>query len=78
MDGMHTTTVTGWEYDGEEFHLGPEREAADRARRADLDRRWRWSVVGLGKNLVLGPSMALEYGVGEVPGMEPALRHRTW
>lgn len=67
-----------WEYDGEEYHLGREAEAADRWRRADIERRWGWTVIGLGKNLVLGPSMALEYGVGEVLGMEPLLRRRLW
>jgi hypothetical protein len=35
-------------------------------------------VVGVGKNLVLGPSMALEYAVGEVLGMEPLIRRRLW
>jgi hypothetical protein len=35
-------------------------------------------VVGIGKNLVLGPSMALEYAVGEILGTEPQLRRRLW
>jgi hypothetical protein len=67
-----------WEYDGEEFHMGLEAEAADRRRRADLDRRWGWTVIGVGKNLVLGPSMALERGVAEVIGIEPLIRRRAW
>jgi hypothetical protein len=67
-----------WEYDGEAFHFGLVAEAADRRRRADIADRWGWTVIGLGKNLVLGPSMALEYGVGEVLGMQPALRRRQW
>lgn len=67
-----------WEYDGEEFHLGLQAEAADRRRRQQIERRWGWAVVGVGKNLVLGPSMALEYGIGEVLGMQPALRRRLW
>ena len=67
-----------WEYDGEEFHHGPAAEAADRRRRADLERRWGWTVIGVGKNLVLGPSLALEQGVGEVLGIEPVIRRRAW
>jgi hypothetical protein len=70
--------MAGWEYDGEEYHEGPEPEARDRRRRADIECRWGWTVVGLGKNLVLGPSMALEYGVGEVLGMQPRIRRRAW
>jgi AbiEi antitoxin C-terminal domain len=67
-----------WEYDGEEFHLGLEAEAADRRRRADLERRWGWSVIGVGKNLVLGPSMTLEQGVAEVIGVAPVISRRAW
>lgn len=67
-----------WEYDGEEYHLGPEAEAADRLRREEIERRWGWTVVGVGKNLVLGLSMALEYAVGEVIDVEPQLRRRLW
>jgi hypothetical protein len=67
-----------WEYDGEEFHDGLAAEAADRRRRAEIDREWGWTVVGVGKNLVLGPSMALEYGIGEVVGMAPLIRRRSW
>jgi len=66
------------EYDGEECHLGLGAEADDRRRRADIDRRWGWTVIELGKNLVLGPSMALENAVGEVLGLQPALRRRLW
>jgi hypothetical protein len=67
-----------WEYDGEEYHLGAQAEAADRRRRAEIERRWGWSVVAVGKNLVLGPSTALEWGIGEALGMEPRTRRRTW
>jgi hypothetical protein len=68
----------GWEYDGEEFHAGRAAEAADRHRREQIERRWGWTVVGVGKNLVLGPSMALEYAIGEIVGMEPLIRRRAW
>jgi hypothetical protein len=67
-----------WEYDGEEFHDGLALEARDRRRLADIERRCGWSVVGLRKNLVLGRSMALEYGVGEVLGMQPVIGRRAW
>jgi len=67
-----------WEYDGEQYHLGLELEAADRRRREEIEHRWGWIVTGVGKNLVLGPSMALEYAVGEVIDLEPRLRRRQW
>ena len=67
-----------WEYDGEEFHAGLRAEATDRWRRAQIERDWGWTVVGVGKNLVLGPSMALERGIGEVVGVLPLIRRRTW
>jgi hypothetical protein len=67
-----------WEYDGEEFHLGPDAEARDRLRRADIERRWGWTVVGVGKNLVLGPALTLERAIGEIVGMEPLIRRRLW
>ena len=67
-----------WEYDGEQYHLGLAAESVDRQRRAEIERRWGWTVVGLGKNLVLGPSMALERGVAEVLGVEPLLKRRLW
>ena len=66
------------EYDGEEFHDGPAAEHADQDRRETIDRGWGWTVVGVRKNLVLGPSMALEKAVGEVLGIEPRLRRRPW
>ena len=67
-----------FEYDGEEFHSGPEAERSDRRRRADIERRWGWTAVGVGKALVLGPSMALERAVGEALSLEPAIRRRLW
>lgn len=67
-----------WEYDGEEHHRGERAERADRFRRNEIHRRWGWTVVGVGKNLVLGPSMSLELAIGEVIGMQPAIRRRAW
>jgi hypothetical protein len=66
------------EYDGEEHHSGRAAEAADWRRREEIDRRWGWTVVGVGKSLVLGPSMAIEYAVGEILSMEPLIRRRMW
>jgi hypothetical protein len=66
------------EYDGEEYHSGREAEQRDRARRARIDREWRWTLVVVGKALIYGPSMALEFGVGELLGMAPQIRRRAW
>lgn len=78
LDLGYTKYRSAWEYDGEEYHGGEEAERADLARRAEIESRWGWSVLGVGKNLVLGPSMALEYAIGEVIGMQPAISRRTW
>jgi len=67
-----------WEYDGEEHHRGAAAEESDRARRVEIERRWGWTAVGVGKNLVLGPSMRLEYAIGEVIGMRPGIGARHW
>jgi very-short-patch-repair endonuclease len=65
------------EYDGEEFHGTPEQRAYDERRRAALE-RCGWTVVGVGRGEVLGPSLALERGVGQLLGLEPVTRHRLW
>ena len=67
-----------WEYDGEEFHAGLTQEASDRHRRAEIEHIWGWTVVGVAKNLVLGPSLTLERAIGEVVGLEPMIRRRLW
>jgi len=64
------------EYDGEQYHTGRDQEAHDRHRRLQIEREWRWNLLVVGKALVLGPSMAIEYAVGEVLGMEPRNRGR--
>ncbi|HZI97000.1 MAG TPA: hypothetical protein VFD41_05685 [Actinomycetales bacterium] len=66
------------EYDGEEFHSSTEDREADEKRRDDLARRFSWDVLGVGKGEVLGRSMALEFGVGEMLGLQPVIRRRTW
>lgn len=66
------------EYDGEEYHTLRNDLMHDRVRRARIERDWGWHVLVVGKALVLGPSMALEYAVGEVLGLEPLIRRRAW
>lgn len=66
------------EYDGVEFHSRPEHVARDVARREDLARRFAWDAPGVVAAEVLGPSMALEWGVGEMLGLEPRIRRRLW
>jgi AbiEi antitoxin C-terminal domain len=66
------------EYDGEEFHSNPAQLARDRRRRAELDQRFGWYAIGVGKGEVLGRSLALERGLGELLGLEPRIVRRTW
>ncbi|GLY28027.1 type IV toxin-antitoxin system AbiEi family antitoxin domain-containing protein [Kineosporia sp. NBRC 101731] len=66
------------EYDGEEFHASPRQVAADRRRREDLRVRFGWEVIGVGRGEVLGSSLALERGVGELLSLEPTIRRRSW
>lgn len=49
----------GCEYDGADFH-GPDRDAYDGARRADLDRRFGWTVESVRKVNVYGPLRDVE------------------
>lgn len=66
------------EYDGEEFHDAPGAAEADRLRRDEVAHRWGWTILPVRKNLVFGPSMALEFAVGEALGMSPSIGRRTW
>lgn len=66
------------EYDGEEFHTTPERRRYDEVRRDVLLAEFGWTVIGVGKGEVLGSSMRLERGVGELLSMEPKIRRRRW
>jgi very-short-patch-repair endonuclease len=66
------------EYDGEEFHSGRRAEAADARRREDLRTRFGWVVIGVGRGEVLGTSLALERGVGELLGLAPTITRRIW
>lgn len=66
------------EYDGEEHHSNEDDVAHDAARREDLARRFGWSTYGVGKGLVLGPSLQLELAIGELLSMEPLIRRRRW
>ncbi len=66
------------EYDGVEFHSEEDDVAHDEQRRKVLDREFGWHVVGVDRGLVLGRSLELEYGVGELLGLEPQIRTRLW
>jgi hypothetical protein len=66
------------EYDGEEFHSTPEQLAHDGRRRAQLEEWFGWQILAAGKGDVFGRSLALEYAVGELLGLEPKISRRTW
>jgi hypothetical protein len=67
------------EYDGEKVHDNPRAREHDAWRRTAIERRFGWSaVIGVAKGEVLGRSMALEFAVGELLGMEPTNRRRLW
>ena len=66
------------EYDGEEFHSRPEHRKRDIQRRQALADTYGWTVVGVGKGEVLGRSMELERGLGDLLGLEAAIRRRAW
>ncbi|WP_432538062.1 endonuclease domain-containing protein [Kineococcus arenarius] len=65
------------EYDGREFHEGAAQRAHDERRRAHLA-RLGWTVVAVGAGEVLGRSLHLERGLGELLGVEPRILTRTW
>ncbi len=66
------------EYDGERYHSSPAQRMHDEERRRDLEDRFGWRILAVGRGEVLGPSMALEAAIGELLGMEPRLRRRRW
>lgn len=66
------------EYDGLEFHSRPDDVRRDARRREHLARQWGWHAIGVGRGEVLGRSLMLERGVGELLGMEPRIRTRLW
>jgi hypothetical protein len=68
----------GIEYDGVEFHSSRAALEADQRRRANLADRFGWHVIGVGRGEVLGSKLDLERGVGELLGLEPAIRRRSW
>jgi hypothetical protein len=70
--------LAGLEYDGEEYHSSPAQLAHDEERRRDLEDRFGWRILAVGRGEVLGPSMALEAAVGELLGREPRLLRRRW
>jgi hypothetical protein len=66
------------EYDGMEFHASAERQRHDARRREQLATRFGWTAIGVTGADVLGRSMQLERGFGELLGVEPAIGRRIW
>ena len=66
------------EYHGEEHHSTHEQRTHDSLRREDLERRFDWRLLAVGKGEVLGRSLAFEYEVGGMLGLEPAITRRRW
>jgi hypothetical protein len=66
------------EYDGLEFHGSPEQQVHDRRRRAEVAAEFSWTAIGVSMAEVLGRSMQLEYGVGELLGLAPEIARRRW
>lgn len=66
------------EYDGEAYHSTREQRAHDADRREDLEDRFDWTLLAVGKGEVLGRSLALECAIGGVLGLEPRISRRRW
>jgi hypothetical protein len=66
------------EYDGLEFHGSAPARLKDTRRRDTLAKRFRWDVTGVGRGEVLGRSLDLERGIGDLLGMAPKISRRTW
>ncbi|GAA0314172.1 hypothetical protein [Kineococcus aurantiacus] len=83
-NGRHYRLDTGWEerrlaveYDGFEPHAGPVAFARDTRRRAWLAGQG-WTVLVAHSGHVFGRAMDLELAVGEILGVAPRNRRRTW
>lgn len=64
LDLGYPDVCVGVEYDGDAFHHATAgQQAHDERRRDDLQRRFGWDVVGVGRGDVLGPSNRLERAV---------------
>jgi very-short-patch-repair endonuclease len=68
----------GIEYDGMEFHSAPADRRHDESRRARIRDEYGWTVLAVGRGEVLGQSLALERSLGDLLGLEPKIRKRTW
>ncbi len=66
------------EYDGEEFHSSTNHRERDRRRRVSLESEYGWALLAVGRGEVLGRSLALERGIGELLGMSPCITRRRW
>ena len=66
------------EYDGEEDHSEEDDQDHDEDRRERLRRDHGWTVWAVRKGDVLGWDMKIERAVGELLGVEPKIRRRSW
>jgi hypothetical protein len=66
------------EYDGEAYHSTRGQIAHDLHRRGQLESVYGWRLLAVGRGEVLGRSLALEKGVGELLSMEPRTLRRRW
>jgi hypothetical protein len=66
------------EYDGEAHHSTDEQISHDRRRRGRLESTFGWQVLVVGRGEVLGRSLALEKGLGEVLSLQPKTLRRRW
>lgn len=79
LDAGYVELRVGFEYDGEEYHLRTAEQAlVDGRRRADLLRRFGWTVVGATNENVLGDRPAIETVVGDLIGWGSPLPRRAW
>lgn len=78
LDAGYDEVRVGFEFDGEQFHSGPAAQAGDERRRDDLRARFGWTVVGVGREHVLGARPAVERVVADLIGWERPLARRTW
>jgi hypothetical protein len=66
------------EYDGMEYHSGITDRRHDEGRRVRIREHYGWGVLAVGRGEILGSSLAFERAVGELLGLEPQLRRRSW
>lgn len=78
LDAGYPEIRVGIEFDGEQYHSSVAARAADARRRDDLRDRFGWTVVGVGREHVLGARPAVERVVADLIGWDRPLARRTW